>query len=70
MTSFQIVSLVVLVGVAAWTYVPRIAIPVGNWKAGKPSTMKHIQQVMAIRDSSQEPSVIEACNVLLQCLLK
>jgi hypothetical protein len=32
--------------------------------------MKHIQQVMAIRDSSQEPSVIEACNVLLQCLLK
>jgi hypothetical protein len=68
MTAFQIVSLVVLVGVAAWTYVPRISLPA--LKAGRPSTMKHIQQVMAIRDSSKEPSVIEACNVLLQCLLK
>jgi hypothetical protein len=66
MTAFQIVSLVVLVGVAAWTYVPRISMP----SLGRPSTMKHIQQVMAIRDSSKEPSVIEACNVLLQCLLK
>jgi hypothetical protein len=68
MTSFQIVSMLVLAGVAAWTYMPRISLP--SLKAGKPSTLKHIEQVMAIRDSATEPSVIEACNALLQCLLK
>jgi hypothetical protein len=47
---------------------PRISLP--SLKAGKPSTLKHIEQVMAIRDSATEPSVIEACNALLQCLLK
>jgi hypothetical protein len=68
MTAFQIVSLVVLAVVAVWTYVPRISLPA--LKTGKPNTLKHIQQVMAIRDSAKEPAVIEACNALLQCLLK
>jgi hypothetical protein len=66
MTTFQIVSLVVLAGVAVWTYAPRISLP----SLGKPSSLKQIQQVLAIRDSSKSPAVVEACNALLQALLK
>ncbi len=67
MTTFQIIALLVLVGVAAWTYMPRIALP--DMKR-KPNALKHIQQVMAIRDSSTNKSVIEDCNKLLQSLLQ
>lgn len=67
MTSFQILAILALVAVAAWTYVPRIAIPsIGH----KPSVLLQIKQVMAIRDSSANPSVVETCNQLLQALLQ
>lgn len=67
MTTFQIISLLVLLGVAAWTYMPKITLPDVR---RKPATLKQIAQVMAIRDSSTNKSVIEDCNKLLQSLLQ
>lgn len=66
MTTFQIISLLVLLGVAAWTYMPKITLPDVQ---RKPDTLKQISQVMAIRDASTNKAVIEDCNKLLQSLL-
>lgn len=67
MTTFQILSILVLVAAVAWTYMPRIAIPSIS---RKPNVLRQIQQVMAIRDSSDNPGVVETCNQLLQALLQ
>ncbi len=63
MSPFQIVALSVLAIVAVVQFVlPSI-------KVGKPNTMKHIESVIAIKESSSNPKVIEACSQLLQALL-
>ena len=67
MTTFQILSVLVLAGVAAWTYAPRISLPSVS---RKPNVLRQIKQVMDIRDSSSNPSVVETCNQLLQALLQ
>lgn len=65
MTTFQIIALSVLGLVALAQFVlPSIKLP-----AKKPSTMKHIEAVVAIKDSSTNPKVVEACSALLQALL-
>ena len=65
MTTMQIVGVCVAVGVAVYLYFPSI-----KWPAAKPSTVRHIESVMAIRDSNQSPEVRKACTTLLQALLQ
>lgn len=62
MTPFQIISLVAL-AIALLAQLPRPSF------ARKPSTMSQIEQVIAIRDSSNNPEVVAACKALLQTLL-
>jgi len=62
MTTFQIISLAVLAIVALVQFgVP--AIP------KKQNVMAQIEQVIAIRNSTSSPEVVNACKALLQALL-
>jgi hypothetical protein len=64
MTSFQMIALAVLAAVAVAQFVlPNMP------TLTKPNSLKHIAQVIAIRDSSTDPKVVEACKALLQVLL-
>lgn len=63
MTTMQIVSLVAVAAVAAFFYLPRLTWP-------KPSSIRHIESVMVIRESTTSPEVKEACTSLLQALLQ
>ena len=65
MTITQIVSLLVVAGVGAYFYLPGI-----KWPAAKPSNVRQIQAVLAIRDSSPSPEVHKACTALLQALIQ
>lgn len=65
MTNFQMLALSVLGLIAFVQFVlPNVKLP-----AKKPNTMKQIEAVIAIKDSSANPKVIEACTQLLQALL-
>lgn len=65
MSAFQIISLAIL-GVVV---VGQFVLPMVKLPTGKPSTMKHIESVIAIKESSTNPKVVEACSALLQALL-
>jgi hypothetical protein len=65
MSAMQIASLVIVAVVAAYFYLPSI-----SWPAAKPSSMKQVEAVLAIRDSSSTPEVRKACTQLLQALLQ
>ena len=65
MTSFQMISLAVLAGVVFFQFVlPHVKFP-----AKKANTLKQIESVIAIKESTANPKVVEACNSLLQALL-
>lgn len=63
MSAFQIISLAILGVVVVGQFILPMV------KLGKPSTMKHIESVISIKESSTNPKVIEACSALLQALL-
>lgn len=64
MTPFQIVALSIL----ALVLVVQFALP--NMKLPKrSSTMRSIESVIAIKESSNNPQVVEACSQLLKALL-
>ena len=65
MTPFQIVALSVLAAVVFFQF----ALPHIKWPEKKVDTMKNIQSVIAIKESSTNVKVVEACNTLLQALL-
>lgn len=66
MTIFQLVALAILSVVVVVNYVlPNVRLP-----SKKPSTMRQIEQVLAIRESSVSPKVKAACQELLQALLQ
>ena len=65
MSAFQMISLAIL-GVVV---VGQFVLPMVKLPTGKPSTMKHIEAVLAIKESSTNPKVTEACTLLLQALL-
>jgi hypothetical protein len=65
MNAAQIISIVVLILVVAAVYLPSLlALKV------KPSSMKQVQAVLAIRDSTTSPEVRTACSALLHALLQ
>lgn len=64
MTTFQMISIAVLALVALAQFgLPQIRVP------KKPSTMKQIEAVLSIKESSNNPKVVEACSQLLTALL-
>ena len=66
MTSFQLIALAILGVVVVVNYVlPHVRLP-----SKKPSAMRQIEQVLAIRESSTSPKVKSACQELLQALLQ
>lgn len=65
MTTFQMISL----GVLALVLVGQFVVPNLKLPTRKPSTMKQIESVIAIKESSNNPKVIDACSQLLQALL-
>lgn len=67
MTTYQIIGIVAVLAVAAWQYVPwgKLSLP-----ASKPSVMRDIAAVVAIRESHAAPEIRKACNDLLRILLE
>jgi hypothetical protein len=65
MTTFQMISL----GVLGLVLFGQFVLPNLKLQAKKPSTMKQIEQVILIKESSSSPKVIDACSQLLQALL-
>ena len=70
MTQFQVIALSIL-GIVGFVQfiLPSIKLPKLPVSAEKPDTLRHIAQVIAIRDSSSDPKVVEACKALLQTLI-
>lgn len=65
MTPFQIVALSALAVVLLSQFVlPNIKLP-----KKQNDTLKQIASVIAIKDSSSNPKVVEACNQLLSALI-
>lgn len=65
MTAFQMIAL----GVLGLVLVGQFVLPNLKMPAKKPGTMKQIESVIAIKESSNNPKVIDACSQLLQALL-
>jgi hypothetical protein len=64
MTPFQIISLSILAVVLVVQFVlPNMKLP------KRTNTMQSIEAVMAIKESSNNPQVVEACSQLLKALL-
>lgn len=64
MTPFQIIALSILAVVVLVQFViPNVKLP------KKTNTMQSIEAVMAIKESSNNPQVVEACSQLLKALL-
>jgi hypothetical protein len=70
MTTVQILALVAVAVAAALTYIPlnALKLPVSN--KSKPSIMQQIESIVAVKEASADAAVINACNALLQALLK
>jgi hypothetical protein len=65
MTPFQIVALSILAIVLVVQFVlPNVRLP-----RTQPDALKYIAQVIAIRDNSTDPKVVDACKALLQVLI-
>lgn len=66
MTTYQMAGIAAVLAVAAWQYVPwgKLSLP-----ASKPSVMRDIAAVVAIRESHAAPEIRKACNDLLRVLL-
>jgi hypothetical protein len=67
MTTVQILALVAVLVAVVLTYLPLHTLKL---PAGKPSVLKQIEAVVAIRDSRTDEPVVTACNTLLAALLQ
>ena len=68
MSNIQILSMVAVAIAFVATYVPFSALRLPS--ASKPSVLKQIEAVVAVREAHTEPAVLTACNALLQALLE
>jgi len=70
MTTVQILALVAVVVAVVLTYLPihALRLPVSN--KSKPSIMKQIESIVAVKEASADAAVITACNALLSALLQ
>jgi len=67
----QILALVAVVIAVLLTYVPLHAIrmPVVTPEA-KPSVMRQIESIVAVREAHTDKVIVSACNALLQAMLQ
>lgn len=65
MTTFQMIAL----GVLGLVLVGQFVLPNLKMPVKKPSTIRQIEQVIAIKETSSNPKVIDACSQLLQALM-
>lgn len=63
MTTYQMLAVLALAGVAAWSYLPAIQLPVR-----KRGQMADIEDIVRIRTTY--PHAADACNALLKVLLE
>lgn len=63
MSTPQILAIIALIGVAAWSYLPNISLPVR-----KRTLMDDIEDIVRIRTTY--PAAADACNALLKVLLE
>jgi hypothetical protein len=70
MTTVQILALVAVAVAVVLTYLPlnSIKLPVSN--KSKPSILKQIESIVSVKEASTDAAVVNACNALLQALLK
>lgn len=70
MNSIQILSLCAAAAVVAFTYLPIKSIKIPRLFKSKTALLGQIESLVAIRQSYTDPDVVNACNALLQVLLK
>jgi hypothetical protein len=68
MTTVQILSLAAVLAAVVFTYLPLNALRLPG--KTKPSTLKQIESVVAVREANADPAIISACNALLQAMLQ
>jgi hypothetical protein len=51
-----------------FTYIPLNALRLPG--KAKPSTLKQIESIVAVREANADPAIISACNALLQAMLQ
>lgn len=68
MSNIQILSMVAVAIAFVATYVPFSSLRLPS--VGKPSVMKQVQSIVAVREAHAEPAIVNACNALLQALLE
>lgn len=69
MSLYQIGALCVLAAVLAWNFLPSLSLKLPTFHSA-PSALKQIEQVIAIKNSSTNPKVQEACQLLLAALIQ
>jgi hypothetical protein len=70
MTTVQILSLVAVLAAVLFMYIPLNALRLPVSSKAKPSTLKQIESVVAVREANADPAIISACNALLQAMLQ
>jgi hypothetical protein len=70
MTTVQILSLAAVLAAVVFTYLPLNALRLPVSSKAKPSIMKQIESIVAVKEASTDPVVISACNALLQAMLQ
>ena len=70
MTTVQILALAAVAAAVVLAYLPlnAIKLPVSN--KSKPSIMKQIESIVAVKEASTDPAIVSACNALLQAMLQ
>jgi hypothetical protein len=70
MTTVQILSLAAVLAAVLFTYIPLNALKLPVSTKSKPSILKQIESIVAVKEASTDAAVINACNALLQALLQ
>lgn len=67
MTPIQMLAIAAVLVAVALTYLPTSLLKLPK---SKPSVLKQIEAVVAVREAYSEPAIVSACNALLSALLQ
>jgi len=70
MTPIQMLALAAVLVAFVLTYLPLHAIKLPTFSKAKPSMLKQIESVVAVREAYTDEAIVSACNTLLQALLQ
>ena len=70
MTTVQILALAAVAAAVVLTYLPLSAIKLPVSNKSKPSIMKQIESIVAVKEANADPAIVSACNALLQAMLQ